>query len=130
MVRRWYPTLTAVLAFEVAGCAQATRRPDAAQVDAEVRPAAFHRPIEVQLLDPMAAPIDPVLATPELLGPQPVDAFIRRALAENRTVQAAYHNVQSLRAPHPAGDDPRRPVRVEHRLPHPERRAAVLVDGL
>ena len=26
-----------------------------------------------------------------------MDAFIRRALAENRTVQAAYHNVQSLR---------------------------------
>ena len=32
-----------------------------------------------------------------LEGPQPVEAFIRRALAENRTVQAAYHNVQSLK---------------------------------
>jgi outer membrane protein TolC len=37
----------------------------------------------------------------ELAGPQPVEAFVARALAENRTVQAAYHNVQSL----------------EHRLP-------------
>jgi outer membrane protein TolC len=34
---------------------------------------------------------------PELIGPQPVDAYIRRALAENRTVQAACHNVQSLK---------------------------------
>ena len=34
---------------------------------------------------------------PELTGPQPVEAFIARALAENRTVQAAYHNVQSLK---------------------------------
>ncbi len=45
----------------------------------------------------------------ELDGPQPVDVFIRRALAENRTVQAAFHNVQSLRARIPqvtALDDP------------------------
>jgi outer membrane protein TolC len=45
----------------------------------------------------MALASGPVLAPPELTGPQPVDAFIRRALAENRTVQAAYHNVQSLK---------------------------------
>ena len=44
----------------------------------------------------MAATIEPVADAPELNGPQPVDVFIRRALAENRTVQAAYHNVQSL----------------------------------
>jgi outer membrane protein, heavy metal efflux system len=44
-----------------------------------------------------------------LLGPQPVDVFIRRALAENRTVQAADHNVQSLKYRIPqvtALDDP------------------------
>src|SRR5262249_36928630 len=34
---------------------------------------------------------------PELAGPQPVEVFIERALAENRTVQAAYHNVESLK---------------------------------
>jgi len=45
----------------------------------------------------MANTSDPVAPPPELSGPQPVDVFIRRALAENRTVQAAYHNVQSLR---------------------------------
>ena len=46
---------------------------------------------------------------PELTGPQPVDVYIRRALAENRTVQAAYHNVQSLKHRIPqvtALDDP------------------------
>ena len=42
-------------------------------------------------------PLEPGPSPPELNGPQPVDIFIRRALAENRTVQAAFHNVQSLR---------------------------------
>ena len=58
---------------------------------------------------PMAVASDPAPAPPELTGPQPVDAFIRRALAENRTVQAAYHNVQSLKHRIPqvtALDDP------------------------
>jgi outer membrane protein, heavy metal efflux system len=46
---------------------------------------------------------------PNLDGAQSVDVFIRRALAENRTVQAAYHNVQSLKERIPqltALDDP------------------------
>ena len=45
----------------------------------------------------------------ELAEPQPVDVFISRALAENRTVQAAYHNVLSLKERIPqvtALDDP------------------------
>jgi len=53
--------------------------------------------------------LDPIPDVPELNGPQPVDVFIRRALAENRTVQAAYHNVQSLKQRIPqvtALDDP------------------------
>jgi len=57
----------------------------------------------------MAAALDPAPPPPDLTGPQPVDFFIRRALAENRTVQAAYHNVQSLRHRIPqvtALDDP------------------------
>jgi outer membrane protein TolC len=41
-------------------------------------------------------PWETVSTPPELSGPQPIDAYIRRALAENRTVQAAFHNVQSL----------------------------------
>jgi outer membrane protein TolC len=45
----------------------------------------------------MAAPLATPTAPPEIAGPQPVDAYIRRALAENRTVQAAYHNVEALK---------------------------------
>ncbi len=52
---------------------------------------------------------EPNHALADLQGPQPVETFIRRALAENRTVQAAYHNVQSLKYRLPqvtALDDP------------------------
>jgi len=99
----------AVLVVGVAGCAQTTRRPDAVGIDGKVVPAAYHPPSLVDTAQPMtvATDFEPVL--PELTGPQPVDAFIRRALAENRTVQAAYHNVQSLRHRIPqvvALDDP------------------------
>jgi outer membrane protein, heavy metal efflux system len=87
----------AALVFGVLGCAQTARRPDALKLDGQVGPAADHPPDAVQPAQPMAMASDPVPAPPELTGPQPVDAFIRRALAENRTVQAAYHNVQSLR---------------------------------
>ena len=77
-----------------------------------------HRPASGLEVEPFKAVDHPAeaLATavmvpdpPELAGPQPVDAYIRRALAENRTVQAAYHNVQSLRHRIPqvmALDDP------------------------
>ncbi len=44
----------------------------------------------------METALEPTADAPELQGPQPMDVFIRRALAENRTVQAAYHNVQAL----------------------------------
>ncbi len=45
----------------------------------------------------MAVTSGPAPVPPDLTGPQPVDAYIRQAMAENRTVQAAYHNVESLR---------------------------------
>ena len=57
----------------------------------------------------MAVTSEPAALPAELAGPQPVEAFIHRALAENRTVQAAYHNVQSLKHRIPqvtALDDP------------------------
>src|SRR5262249_51345151 len=41
--------------------------------------------------------INPMAVRSELGGPQPMHIYIHRALAENRTVQAAYHNVQSLK---------------------------------
>ena len=66
-------------------------------------------PISPIRTEGMSPALDAVSVPPELSGPQPVDAFIRRALAENRTVQAAFHNVQSLKHRIPqvtALDDP------------------------
>jgi outer membrane protein TolC len=57
----------------------------------------------------MAAGRIPAPLDLDLSQPQSVDVLIHRALAENRTVQAAYHNVQSLRHRIPqvtALDDP------------------------
>jgi outer membrane protein, heavy metal efflux system len=97
MVRQWCPTLTAILVVGMVGCAQTTRRPAAGSVDEQVTPAVFHPSDTVPTVQPMALASEPVHPVPELSGPQPVDVFIRRALVENRTVQAAYHNVQSLK---------------------------------
>lgn len=94
MVRQWSPALAAVLALCVTGCAQTATRPDDATADGRIQTASYH-PADGVL--PMAVAWGPGPTPPGLRGPQPVDAFIRRALAENRTVQAAYHNVRSLR---------------------------------
>ena len=102
MTRQWCPTLTAVLVLGAFGCAQTTRRPE---VEGPVRPASYESP----RVEPMTMPTAAVLAQPALSGPQPMDVYIRRALVENRTVQAAYHNVQSLKQRIPqvvALDDP------------------------
>ncbi len=110
--------LRGVLAISVIGCSHAPRRlervPLAAQAGDEAGPGrlqdfespgfAAHHPLTAMTVTSGPAPVPP-----ELTGPQPVDAYIRRALAENRTVQAAYHNVQSLRHRIPqvtALDDP------------------------
>ena len=89
MAARGRLALVAVGLVGVAGCAQAGRRPaapgDVAVVAAAYRPEAASDPAAIA-----TAPVD-------LGGAQPVDVFIRRALCENRTVQAAYHNVQALR---------------------------------
>jgi outer membrane protein TolC len=70
------------------GCTHVRPWPAQARVDEHVRPAGY---------DPSAVASTPAPVPAELAGPLPVDAYIRRALAENRTVQAAYHNVQALR---------------------------------
>lgn len=101
--------LAASSSFALAGCVQATRRPESTRVDDQVRVAAYRPEDEPRTVGPMAAPITSAATAPELAGPQPVDLFVRRALAENRTVQAAYHNVRSLRHRIPqavALDDP------------------------
>ena len=65
--------------------------------DRSVAATAFHPPDVSAPGEPMAKAIAPEPpACPELAGPRPVDEYIRRALAENRTVRAAFHNVQAL----------------------------------
>jgi outer membrane protein TolC len=94
--RQWRPSLVALLAG-AAGCAHPSPRSLVPDADSAVVRTAFHPGEAVH------PPSGPALATatelvpPELTGPQPVDVYIRRALAENRTIQAAYHNVQSLK---------------------------------
>jgi outer membrane protein TolC len=46
---------------------------------------------------PEAVTSSPIPVAPEPSGLQPVEAYIRRALADNRTIQAAFHNVQALK---------------------------------
>ena len=98
--------LWGALAIGVIGCSHAPRRSEYAPIagHASVEPGpgrpgdvaapgfAAHHPLTT-----MAVTSGPEPVPPDLTGPQPVDAFIRRAMAENRTVQAAYHNVESLR---------------------------------
>jgi outer membrane protein TolC len=88
----------AAVVIGVIGCAQAGRRPKPARPDRHVGRAAYDLAEAGDPRQPMAMPSETSgLSPPELTGPQPVDAYIRRALAENRTVRAAYHNVQSLK---------------------------------
>ncbi len=99
MPRSWSIVLASLLVASPVGCAgTAHRSPDLPQVG----------PSRVPSADLMAL-AGPMPISPELAGPQPVDAYIRRALIENRTVQAAYHNVESLKHRLPqvtALDDP------------------------
>ena len=101
-------TLAGALVCGLVGCAQVSKRPgpvsipvsekSPAKLDGSVAAAAFHPPHVHAPGEPTATAIEPApAASPDLSGPQPVDAYIRRALAENRTVQAAFHNVQSLK---------------------------------
>jgi outer membrane protein TolC len=97
MVRQWSRALGAVFVCGIVGCATTARQPESALAGDRPGLTSDHPPDSVPVNPPIAGEPGPVPAPPELTGPQPVDAFIRRALAENRTVQAAYHNVQSLR---------------------------------
>ncbi|WP_406701072.1 TolC family protein [Singulisphaera sp. Ch08] len=102
------PTLAGALICGLVGCAHVSKRPERvnasvseknpAKLDGSVVTTAFHPPHVPALGEPMATAIESAPAvSPDLSGPQPVDAYIRQALAENRTVQAAFHNVQSLK---------------------------------
>ncbi len=97
MKRQWSHALTACFLYGLSGCAHTSPIRNVAERDPDVRPATYQSEIPPHPEQPMAALVDAAVAPPELAGPQSVDVFIRRALAENRTVQAAYHNVESLR---------------------------------
>lgn len=105
---RTRPTRRAVLvalALGASGCATAGRHPE----DRAVTRASYETMRQAGPV-PGASPMAVAPGPPSVLaGPQPVDAYIRRALAENRLVQAAKYNVLALRQRIPqvtALDDP------------------------
>ena len=111
------------------GCVHLPEKPASSEVDPLVAPPATILPRRPATTAGRRCGRPPRRFGP-LSGPQPVDVFIRRALAENRTVQAAYHNVQSLKERIPqvtALDDP---VASNAVFPIPERGTSVLLDGL
>ncbi len=95
MTCRWSLAVMAVLLSAPPGCARLDHRPGPGNVDGKVEPAGYRPAPTPRHREPMAT-TDLIPIPPELSGPQPVDAYIRRALDENRTVQAAVHNVRSL----------------------------------
>ena len=78
-----------------------------AQLEHNLHAAEHHAPEGIGPDGPMEAAVNPAATPPELLGEQPVNIFIRRALDENRMVQAAHYNVMALKARDPPGHGPR-----------------------
>ncbi len=112
MSRRW-PSLLLLLMVSglTAGCLhlQPAPRPEYVALVDDLDYATHRPPETVRPDDPDASTLDPPPAPPELIGPRPVDVYIRRALCENRMVQAARYNVQALHERIPqvtALDDP------------------------
>ncbi len=106
---KWAWNLGAFGWLTVAGCAFPGPRPEYDEVVRNLRSTERRPPSSIAPDDPLAVALDPAPTPPDLLGPQPVDAFIRRALAENRGVQAARANVQAMASRIPqvtALDDP------------------------
>jgi cobalt-zinc-cadmium efflux system outer membrane protein len=109
MNRQWPHALLIALVSWTTGCAGPAPRPEYAEVVHNLHSAAHRPPSSIAPDDPLAVALDPAPAPPELTGPQPVDAYIRRGLAENRTVQAAHYNVLAMHSRIPqvtALDDP------------------------
>lgn len=103
MMRRWPLAFMSTLALWATGCALSTGRAgmekmhDPPKVDSHIATAS-HQPPPPHESPHMAQATAPAPPAPELSGPQPVDVYIRRALAQNRAVQAARFNVMSLKA--------------------------------
>ncbi len=98
MNRRWPLAFSTAFSFWVTGCAQMHGRSEPVEVERNLHAATQHPSGLIPPDGPMAAALGPAAIPPELVGAQPVDILIRRALAENRTVQAAHYNVMALRA--------------------------------
>lgn len=98
MMRRWAWVAIVVFPLVGPGCAQVASRPDYLEVERSLHAASHHPDAEpIVVDDPMAATLGEAPMPAGLEGPRPVDDFIRRALAENRGVQAARANVMALR---------------------------------
>ncbi|MDE2505789.1 MAG: TolC family protein [Planctomycetota bacterium] len=82
------------------GCVHAEKRtspPDASQKDLALAPTSYEVPAATKLAARPAPTSEKTPYDDEFAQPLPVEAFVERALRENRTVQAAWHNVESLR---------------------------------
>jgi outer membrane protein TolC len=93
---RWWAILLAALCSGATGCVHWPEPQAPTQRDASLVLAAYQPSEAVRAADLTAGESGSAAALSALARPQPVDVFIRRALAENRTVQAAFHNVRSL----------------------------------
>lgn len=109
MLGRWSQYVGMLFLVGLAGCVQPASRREYLDVLEGLHNAAVRPPETIGPDDPAAIALDPTPTPPELLGPQPVATYLGRALAENRTVQAARFNVLALKARIPqvtALDDP------------------------
>lgn len=109
MERRWPLTTAASLLLAAAGCAQVAPLPAYVEVERNIHAAAHRPPGSIHPGDPAALALDPAPVPAGLTGEQPVDIYIRRALDENRDVQAARFNVLAMKERIPqvtALDDP------------------------
>ncbi len=109
MIERARGVLFVAVFFGGAGCAQLARPAGPARIDRSVARAEHRETAESTRLKPLEARQEPRDAAAEEEGPQNLDELIGRALSENRTVQAAMHNVLSLKERIPqvsALDDP------------------------
>ncbi len=88
--------LAATLLTAISGCRQLGTHPPERQAPTPRQSPAITTPPPPILSQPMAVTSELTSLPAELAGPRPVEVFIQRALAENRTIQAAIHNVQSL----------------------------------
>ncbi|WP_337175081.1 TolC family protein [Paludisphaera sp.] len=102
MSRRRTAFLPAALLLAAAGCAQTTPVATSRLLhwptarDGAVVAASHHEPGIPPGGPNMAMAVEPEVGASPFSGPQPVEAFIHRALAENRTVRAAQFNVMAM----------------------------------